>query len=394
MLTVVLLAAGDPFHRHIGRLKSEGYMTIAVDRDPAAKGRNEADAFVAASITDVDAIVGTARKFDADVIVALTEAGVRSAAEASALLQLPGLPVDVAEAATDKSKMRARWLASGLNQPSFIVVNRLEDAREAVAQIGIPCVVKPTRAWSSRGVSVVSSAEGAESALRHAFDVHGGPIIVETFIPGRLLTAEGFASDGEAEVIAMGDVDTQESDRHRVNMSLQYPANFDRRVVEEANILIANAALSLGLRRSPFHCECMVSDQGVQLIEMAARGGGGHIFPVLYEPMVGYSGIVRQVALLLGKETEFARPPLRGGCYRFFSAPDGIIERVEGVDVASQMPGVLDLGVAIKPGERGGAVTHDNARHGHVCTVGSDRDAALAYAKAAERQLTFYVSEK
>jgi biotin carboxylase len=395
MTTIILLAAGDPFHRHIGRLKAQGYSVVAIDRDPNAKGRDDADGFVAASVDNVAAIVAAARTFQADVIVALTEAGVRSAAEASAHLRLPGLPIEVAEAATDKIKMRARWRESGLNQPDFALATTTEQARKVVAAIGIPCVMKPTRAWSSKGVSVVMTPADVEPAIVDAFNIHGGPIIVETFISGKLLTAEGFALDHEVEVVAIGDVDTQETDRHRVNMSLQYPANFTQRTVEEAKVLIGNAALSLGLRRSPFHCECMVSDAGVQLIEMAARGGGGHIFSVLYEPMVGFSGIIRQVELLLGKPFEqISRRFPRGGCYRFLSAPSGIIEHVEGVEEASRMPGVIDLAIAIKPGELGGRVTHDNARHGHVCTVGADRDSALDYAKAAASHVHFVMSKK
>jgi biotin carboxylase len=390
MHKIILLAAGDPFHRHVDRLRSEGYSVIAIDRDRNAKGREHADAFVEASVDDVDAIVGAARKFHVDAIIPVSEAGVRSAAEASDRLGLPGLPIDVAEAATDKAKMRRRWRASGLSQPDFEIAATIEDARKIVSNMGLPCVVKPTRAWASKGVSVVLEQCDVGPALLEAFTIHGGPVIVEQFVPGRLLTAEGFVLDREVELVAIGDVSTQESDRHRVNMSLQYPGNFDAKIISEATDLIGKAALSLGLRRTPFHCECMVSADGVHLIEMAARGGGGHIFSVLYEPMIGFSGIVRQVRLLFGEEVELVRPKLsQGGCYKFLSAPPGIVERVDGVEKASKMPGVIDLAATIRPGERGGSVTHDNARHGHVCTVGPDRNRAVKYAEAAASEVHF-----
>jgi biotin carboxylase len=391
MRRILLLAAGDPFHRHIDRLKSEGYEVVAVDRDPEARGRATADALVAASVDDVAAIVDAGRRHRVDAIIAATEAGVAAAAEASSRLGLPGLPIDVARAATDKGEMRRRWRSAGLTQPDFEVAGDIAAARAAVRHIGLPCVVKPTRSWASKGVGVITTQGEIEPALQDAWAVHGGPVIVEQFVPGNLLTAEGFAFDEVAEVVVMGDVETQEVDRHRVNMSLQYPADFTPPVMREAADLIGRAAIALGLRRSPFHCECMVAPGGVvHLVEIAARGGGGHIFTALYEPMIGFSGIVRQSRLLLG-ESFHPEPQrkVRGGCYKFLSAPQGVVERIEGVEQARAMPGVVDCGVVIKPGQRGGPVSHDNARHGHVCTIGSDRDEARALAGMAARRISF-----
>ena len=262
-------------------------------------------------------------------------------------MNLPGLGLDVALAATDKGEMRRRWRTAKLSQPDFEIAANIQQAQNKIRQIGIPCVVKPTRAWASKGVSVITEKVDAEAALLEAFAVHSGPVIIEEFVPGRLLTAEGFVSDDTAKVVAVGDVETQQVDQHRVNMSLQYPADFDAKIISEASNSIAEPARSLGLRRCPFHCECMVAQDGVYLIEMAARGGGGHIFTVLYEPMTGFSGVVRLVQHLLQKRMDPLPDNLvQGGCYRFLSAPAGILERIDGVDEASRMPGVIDLGIS------------------------------------------------
>jgi biotin carboxylase len=179
-----------------------------------------------------------------------------------------------------------------------------------------------------------------------------------------------------------------------VNMALCFPGNFEPQTVAEATDLMQEAARALGLERTPFHCECIVGPRGVELIEMAARGGGGHIFTVLYEPTTGVAGIVRQARLLLGEPVDpLPSGSLRGSCYRFLSAPEGIVERIEGLAEASKMPGVVDFGVAIEPGQRGGPVTHGNARHGHVCTMGSDRAEAVALADAAASRVRFVMQK-
>ena len=392
MPNILLLGAGDPYHRHIKCLQREGYRVVAIDRNPSAEGRKHADIFLEHSATDLDAVVEAARKHQIDLVIATTEQGIRTAAAANYRLGLPGLPVNAANAATDKGAMRQRWAAAGLSQPKFKVVETAEIARQAIGQFG-SCVIKPTVGWASRGVSVINTPSDIDVAIDDAFAVSGGPVIVEEFIPGPLLTAEGFVSDGTADVVLIGDVTTQESDRHRVNMTLCYPGKFSSEILSEATDLITKSALALGLVRTPFHCECLVSPQGVVLVELAARGGGGHIFTVLYEPMTGVSGIVRQVRLSLGESViPLPRTPIKGGCYKFLSAPPGTFFRVEGIEEASKMPGVVDIGISITPGEKGGMVTHDIARHGHLCTVGVDRAHALARAEDAANCVRFIMN--
>jgi len=389
--TVLLLAAGAPYHRHIEALRRAGYRVVAMDRDPSAAGLETADGHRVASIADAGAAEGAARDFNVDAIVAATELGVVPAATASQALGLPGLPLKVARAATDKPTMRARWRESGLRQPDFTVAATPADARSAFHDFGLPAVIKPAASAASKGVSVVSKAADIGSAIDEAFAVGRSRVIVEQFVSGSLLTAEGFVGDTEATVTAIGDVETQAVDRHRVNMTLAYPGAFTHTTLDRARLLAERAAIAIGLRRVPFHCECIVgADGNVSLVEIAARGGGGHIFTTLYERMLGTSGIVHHARLLLG-ETDRAAPPLapRGGCYMFLSAPPGRLARVEGVEVASALPGIVDIGITMRRGETGGLVTDDNARHGHIVAIGRDRDEAWRNAAAARDAIRF-----
>jgi biotin carboxylase len=392
MPNILLLGVGDPYHRHIRYLQREGYRVVAIDRNPNAEGRKHADIFLEQSIMDLEGVTEAIKKHEIDLVIATTEQGIRTAATANDRLGLPGLPINVANAATDKGAMRQRWAAAGLSQPKFKVVETAELARLAIGQFG-SCVVKPTVGWASRGVSVINNPSDVDAAIDDAFAVSGGPVIVEEFIPGPLLTAEGFVSDGAADVVLIGDVTTQALDRHRVNMTLCYPGNFSPEILSEARDLITKGALALGLVRTPFHCECLVGPNGVELVELAARGGGGHIFSVLYEPLTGVSGIVRQARLALGETVgPLPQTPIQGGCYKFLSASPGTLIRVEGVDKASKMPGVIDIGISIAPGEKGGMVAHDIARHGHLCTTGVDRAHALAHAEDAANCVRFIMA--
>tara|TARA_B100000949_G_scaffold211707_2_gene205432 strand:+ start:2366 stop:3571 length:1206 start_codon:yes stop_codon:yes gene_type:complete len=382
--TILFLAAGEPLVKAVKSLRRAGYRVVTMDRSPEAPGHGEADNRIIGSIEDTDAVAEAARACGADLVLAATEAGVLAAATASARLGLPGIGVEVALTCLDKGRMRQAWQRANLLQPEFRLAATAQDIRDAATELGLPAVIKPRRAWSSKGVSVVTRAEqideAIESALSHA-DEHG--CIVERFIDGPLLTCDGFVKDGHVTFSMIGDVEFQEHDRYRVNMSLNYPANYPAAVIEEARDLVAAAVDAVGHRWGAFHCECIVAEKGVYLVEIGGRPGGGHLFAHVIEQASGLDAPVLLARLLLRRDVDAAPRKTGGACYRFLSAPPGRFVAAEGLAGARELPGVGTLGLTIRPGETGGTVTHDNARHGWVVAGGTDRDEALQRAKDA-----------
>ncbi len=383
-ITILLLAAGEPLVSAIQSLRRAGFRVVTMDRSPDAPGHGHGDNRVFGSIEDADAVTAAAREHDADLVLAATEAGVLAAATASERLGLPGIGVEVALNCLDKGRMRQAWRRADLRQPDFRLADTPSEIRDSLNDFGLPAVVKPRRAWSSKGVTVVTRAdqidEAIDNAMRHA-GAHG--CIVERFIDGPLLTCDGFVKDGHVTFSMIGDVAFQDHDRYRVNMSLNYPASYPPAILEEARSLIANAIEAIGHRRGAFHCECIVGENGVHLVEIGGRPGGGHLFAHVIEQASGLDAPVVLANLLLRRDIDPAPITTGGACYRFLSAPEGRFVRADGLESARLMPGVSTIGLTIRPGETGGAVTHDNARHGWVVTGGKDRDAALERARNA-----------
>ncbi|HEY4440342.1 MAG TPA: ATP-grasp domain-containing protein [Candidatus Elarobacter sp.] len=386
---MLLLAAGAYLAPSVHALRAAGFRVVSVDRNPQAPGHAAADARVVASITDVDAIAAAARTHDVGVILPGIEASVVAAAEASERLGLPQIGVDVAVRCTDKVGLREAWRRAGLLQPEFREVPSA-GLRAAIEEFGFPCVVKPARNGGSVGVSVLDRASQLDGAIADATrNAPDGRCIVERFVEGPLLTADGFVRDEEVVVAMIGDVVTQEETRHRVNMALNYPARYDAAVVAEARALIVDAVRAVGLRRGAFHIECIVGPEGVMLVELAARGGGSYLSSTVVGEVSGLDGPVTFARLLLGDTVDLRPTRARGASLRFLRAPEGIVDAVAGVAAARRLPGVVSLDVAIGSGAAGGIVVHDNARHGHVVAVGSDRDEAVARAEAAAAAVRF-----
>lgn len=391
--TVLLLAGAQYLVRSVERLSAEGFRVVTVDRDPAAPAHAVADAVELGSVADAAFVAQAAKRQNADVIVPGTEAGVVAAAAAAEQLGLAGLGLASALRCTDKIALREAWAAAGLAQPRFRALGD-DDGAEAVRAFGLPAVVKPARNGGSKGVSVLLEDGEVDAAVAEAKNnAPDGRWIVEAYVPGPLLTADGFVRESEVLVAMLGDVVTQDQTRYRVNMALNYPAAFAPATLAEARTLIADAVRALGLRRGAFHVECIVGPSGVELVELAARGGGSYLSSTLVELVSGLSGPVTFARLLIGDDVPLTPTRAAGATLRFLQAPDGLLREVRGVAEARALPGIVELGIDLAPNGRGGVVANDNARHGFIVATGPTRDEAVARADAAARLVQFVMDD-
>jgi D-alanine-D-alanine ligase len=77
----------------------------------------------------------------------------------------------------------------------------LEDTSRIVAEVGLPCVVKPVRQGSSIGMSIVREVEKLPGALRLALK-HDSEVMVEKYIKGRELTV-GVLGNAELQALPL-----------------------------------------------------------------------------------------------------------------------------------------------------------------------------------------------
>lgn len=111
------------------------------------------------------------------------------------LLELIGLPYTgsgvMASAITmDKQRTKLLWKGAGLPVAPWVGLTRKAFAagldaatRQAIAALGLPLIVKPSREGSSVGMSKVDSAEMLDAALALAFE-HDEEVLVEKWLSG------------------------------------------------------------------------------------------------------------------------------------------------------------------------------------------------------------------
>ena len=387
---LLILGGSTYLTRTIEAVREAGYRTVVVDRDPAAPGLAVADVGRAIDMVDAAAVLALAREERVDGVMPLTDFGVPTAARVASTLGLRGLTPDTAPLACDKGLMRQQWERDGLPNPEFRVVTSEKEAHEASEAIGLPVVIKPADSGGgARGVSVVRVS--GELAWAHAFAepfARNGRIVVERFVEGNELSVESISQEGNVHVLAVSDR-VKAPLRTRVATSHRYPADLEPGTLEQVHAVAAAAVRSLGITDGPSHLEMIVTDTGPVLLELGARGGGGHIFSVAVEVVSGVPMVAESARVLVGDEADLRIRHERGCVYLLFAPERGVIRAIRGVDEARALPGVLELGVTRRVGDVLGPLTDGLHRSGFAVVEGRTRQEAMRRADAVSRTVRF-----
>ncbi len=166
----------------------------------------------------------------------------------------------------------------------------------------------------------------------------------------------------------------------------------DSRQPSQALDVAERAVAALGIDRGPTYTQLRIGPDGPEVMEVAARLGGGHDAE-LVETALGIPLNDLAIDAALGRTTlvtESHEPLVGGAVTRFLVAPPGVLESVE---VPPALDGVLrvrlyrDRGFVFTPLRRGGD------RAGAVLAVGASREHALARADAAAERIRFVTAD-
>jgi biotin carboxylase len=387
----ILQLGGGLLQMHsITQLKKSGYKVYVADVNPNCPCSNVGDVFICLDISNHLEVSDCVKTNEIDAIIAVNDAGVYPAAYASTVSGLKYISESSALKATNKGLMRDAWKLSGLSQPKFRVVASSNEIESAVAEIGFPCIIKPVLNWGSRGISSVFSKEDLDFAILFAEKHHrNNNYIIEEFIQGIEMTVEGLCKDGVVTILSKSDKVHQQHERYKVAMQLNYPSGFDKEVLEKVDELVKNAARSLELTNCAIHCEVIIRNSDVYLIEMAARPGGGHIFGMIVEAQCGVPYPLALVKIFLSEEFDFSKRFQKGVSYRFFTPPKGIFKSVEGIERLKSEDGVLDIGFSMKPGTKVDFISGDADRPGYLVTQAINKAQAIKLADSVIDRIKF-----
>lgn len=184
---VMMLGSGELGKEVVIELQRLGVEVIAVDRYENAPAQQVAHRAYTISMLDGAALRALVEKEKPDFIVPEVEA---IATDTLVELEQEGYQVIPTAKAAKLTMNREgiRRLAAeelGLNTSPYRFVDNFEQFKQSIAEIGIPCVVKPIMSSSGHGQSVIKAESDIQAAWDYAQQggrAGGGRVIVEGFI--------------------------------------------------------------------------------------------------------------------------------------------------------------------------------------------------------------------
>ncbi len=388
--SLLVLGAGSAQLGLIEAASVRGIWTAVCDRDPGAPGFAFAGRRCIVSIEDEPALERLASALPLDGLIAPgTDRPVAVAARIAEKLGLPH-PISAATAmlATNKLRRRETLAAAGVPQPRWQVVSD-EDAGIGLA---LPVVVKAPDRTGREGMSLVRSERELRAAFAAARAVsRGGAVLIEEYVDGPEVTVSGFSASGVFVPLAVTDRVSADGPALGVPLAQVWPSAH----AEAAAEVTRRAVEALGIREGPSYTQLRVSRGGPEVIEVAARLGGGHDAE-LVELVTGVDLYGLALAAALGQPlaaSEVTGTPagtVGAAATRFLFAPAGTLESVE---VPQGMSGVATVRLYREPGHVFAASGRAAERAGAVLAAGATREEAVARAEAAVERIRFSMTD-
>jgi biotin carboxylase len=309
----------------------------------------EADLGIVHDFSDVEGVLAALRERGVEPEAVATmgsDQAVLPTARLAARLELPGLPIETAEIVADKRRMRAAFEAAGVSSPRGREVHR-EDADEALAEVGLPAVVKPVDGSGQRGVTEVRSADELPAALDRALAAsRAGAAVLERFLKGDELTVNGFLLDGEYFPMSATQRLLHPPPPLGVCIAHRYPSGLSEKRERELFAVAHAASRAVGIETGPSYVQLRVDGDEIGVIEVGARLGGGKDAE-LAKLVTGFDAIRAETLRALGGLTpgalEPGEPVAPVGQVRFVVAPPGRIVRLNAAP-ALELDGVHEAG--------------------------------------------------
>ena len=373
----------------IGRAQQLGCRVLVTDGFSGRPGYAVADLHAVVDITDQEATLAVARQHGVDgVLCDTTDNGIMTAAHVAAELGLPGLGLVAAQNCTDKARMTACARAAGLRVPASATAESPDAAFNAAKGQG-PWVIKPVDNQSGRGVSVVLSRRELPAAVQAAFaQSRQRRVLVQEFVAGLEIIVDSLVVAGVVHLLGVA-CKTQYADNPTISSRITYGAGqLAAQTLSKVEDCNQRLILALGIRQGLVHAEYLLAGDDVVPIDVAARGGGVHIYPLVLPHVSGVDVMQCAIELAMTRPVKVESPSVsRAANIEFLRCEPGVILSINGVAKAQEVSGVACVQMNRGPGDRMGGLSDKDQRLGHVVTLSDSVEAAVLAGALAASQI-------
>lgn len=381
----LLLGSGELGKEVTIELQRYGVVVVALDKYAGAPAMHVADKAIVVSMLDGEALRRIVEEERPDYIIPEIEA---IATPTLIALEKEGWNVVPTAKATftTMNRREIRQLAAetlGLPTSPYLFASTEEEFRNAVKEIGFPCVVKPVMSSSGHGQSLVRDASQVAAAWHEAQEggrAGHGDVIVEGFVDFdyeiTLLTVRHIGGTSFCEPIGH----YQENGDYRRSWQ---PQPMSETALERAKEIAAKITEALG-GYGIFGVELFIRGDHVIFSEVSPRPHDTGMVTLISQHLSEFALHVRALLGLPIPEIKFYGPSASRALLAEGNGNDIIFS---GMEKALATPGT-DMRIFGKPEVRG------HRRVGVMLATGADIEEACDKAEKAASDLTIRVTEE
>jgi biotin carboxylase len=393
--TILIISGGVEAADAARRAKEMGFNVVVSDRDPEAPGFAFADSCLIADVYGPSETAAAAFRYarkirTIDGVICVAADAPITAAAVAQRLGIPGLTMAAAETACDKLAMKFCFAATGVAVPWFAQVTTPQALQRVAIERGRDLVIKPVDSRGSRGVQRIAQVADLTEAFTLARS-HSPTerVMVEEYLDGPQVSTESIVIDGRCFTPGFSDRNYEHLERFApffIENGGDLPSHLPAETQAKVRDLVARAAKALGVVNGTVKGDIVVHKGEPYVIELAARLSGGFFCTREIPLNTGVDFIGAAIKVALGEpvaEEELQPTKLTPVIQRYAFPNPGRVVSIGGEEEARRIPGVEDVIVTAKLGDRIPPAGDKRPSAAMVLTTGPTREAALGAANGA-----------
>lgn len=299
--TILIFGGGDNQLTLIKASKERGYFTVVIDPNETASGKEISDVFEVIAPKDFDSTCKVVEKYNIKgIATAQMENPLLLMAQIAEKYNFIFPSVEQIKRARNKFLMKQAFLKAGVpcaNGKLFRAGEMISS--ENLDDLQFPLIIKPSDAFSSRGVLKVNNFDQiiSNENFTRTFSSDGS-LIIEEFIEGKEYSIESITYKGITNIIQYTEKIITDYP-FTVEMGHIQPAELDDIQKVEIDKIVKKAIDALELDNCATHTELMLTKTGPKIIEIGARLGGDYIssYLTLHSTGINMDAAVADIAM-------------------------------------------------------------------------------------------------
>lgn len=399
----VLLLGGGVGQLYLAeKLHKEGIDFIVIAYNVLEEFRVLAQKVILHDLFDLEGVLAIAKEEKVDAVISdQTDIYIPTVAYVAEHLNLPGNTYDQVNCYCDKNKFRTICDKLNVPVPKHVELKSITDYYFENPPFAFPMMIKPADMQASVGVVKVDNLIDYKKGIVEALNLsRSNSAIIEEFFEGYEVVCEGLIQNGKYFNLGFADRKYFDIPSMFIPCQTVFPSGISQNVKEQIILFESVIAKEVNPTFAIVHSEYLWSpvSNEIRCVESALRGGGvfisSHLIPL-------YTGLdVNQLLIdfVLGNKPQVKdvinKKAEKASAYVCFYLPEGVIERIDGVDMIEKMPEIDMFCLSnLRIGDETHRMIHKGNRYGPIIAHAENIERMNSVIQTVQQNFKVYVRD-